>query len=524
MSLPTNPKTEWPPVADRSELNQVRKLDAWYSGDWQRIRDVTTPDDLRTALRAARSNAPTTSNQLVIPLAGDIARCSADLLFSEAPKLTTDDGAAQERLDYLVDACCLDSALLEAAELCAALSGIYWRVGWDRTLVADRPIVTFVQPDGAVPEWRWGQLSAVTFWSVLPNLDGDGDKVVWRHLERHSTTTEGALIEHGLYYGTDSQLGQPMPLTEHPDTRGIAEALSDPDDGGDGRSILLPDVPRTAGYIPNMRPNRRNRRSMLGRADIDGLYGVLGAVNTTWTSWMRDLRLAKARLIVPREYTRTTGPGQGAAFDLDQELFEPLTMPAPAEAGKALTLVQFSIRVAEHEATLNRLVGQAITSAGYSLQTFGMVDEAGSGTTATEVRARERRSMVTRERKSRYWSVGLRELAYCLLAVDWYMGNPDAVEPSDVLVEFGDSVSEDPKVTAETAELLFRAQAATIETRVRMVHPDWDDERVDAEVRGIQEESGTGPMADPDPGEFDPEADPAAGGDPADELPGDAPA
>jgi A118 family predicted phage portal protein len=519
VALPTNPKTPWPPPAMVPVLQEVRDLGAWYSNDWARIRSVSIPSTLghvfegaRTAREQSASNS--TRSQLVVPMAGDVARTSADLLFSETPVFTCESKGAQDRLNTVLDLMGFESMLLEAAELCAAKTGIYWRVTWDRSLVTDRPIVSFLQQDNAVPEWRMGVLTAVTFWSVLAPTVEDGDKTVWRHLERHSVSRRGAVIEHGLYLGTDSQLGQPMPLTDHPDTEGIAEALTDPDDGGDGQAIVLDGVPLTAGYVPNVRPNRRNPGSMIGRADIDGLFTELAGINEAWTSWMRDLRLAKARLVVPSSYLEAQGAGRGAVFDIDRELYEATNMMPPKDGGPGMTLVQFGIRTDEHERTIKALAQQVITSAGYSLRSFGMAD-AGNAATATEVRSHERLSLITRERKTRYFDVGLRDLLFCLQAVDSFMGNPDAVEPSPVTVEFKDSVSEDPKAQAETANLLFQAQAATIETRVRLVHPDWDDERVAKEVEGILSETGTGGVEDPDPGELDP----AAEQDLADEIP-----
>lgn len=505
MALPTNPKTPWPPADQAPLLSEVKTLSAWYSGRWERIRGVTTPADVRSQLRAAREQSGSNSeaNQLVMPVAGDVARTSADLLFSETPEFTCEEKASQDRLDDLLDRMGFESMLLEAAELCAAMTGVYWRLSWDRNLAPDRPILAFLQQDHAVPEWRWGILTALTFWSVLPPRDGDGDKVVWRHLERHSTSPAGAVVEHGLYYGTSDQLGHPMPLDDHPDTQGIAAALSQLEDGGDGRSIVMPGVPLTAGYIPNIRPNRRDPGSMIGRADIDGLFSALRGVNDSWTSWMRDLRLAKARLVVPSSYLEAQGAGRGAVFDIDRELYEATNMMPPKDGGPGLTMVQFAIRTAEHESTIKALTQQIITSAGYSLRSFGLANDQAAAT-ATEVKSHERLSMTTRERKTRYWDVALRDLLFCLLALDDFMGNPDAEAPSKVEIEFGDSVSEDPKVTAETANLLFQAQAATIETRVRMVHPDWDDERVSKEVGGIMSETGTGPVENPDPGEVDP--------------------
>ncbi|MGY4901472.1 hypothetical protein [Streptomyces sp. 900116325] len=102
----------------------------------------------------------------------------------------------------------MSELLLTAGETAAALSGVFLRVTWDRAAAADRPLLTVVHPDQAVPEWTFGIMTAVTFWRALP---GTGS-AVWRHLERH----ERGKILHGLYEGTGDQLGRRVPLTEHP--------------------------------------------------------------------------------------------------------------------------------------------------------------------------------------------------------------------------------------------------------------------------------------------------------------------
>jgi hypothetical protein len=56
--------------------------------------------------------------------------------------------------------------------------------------------------------------------------------------------------------------------------------------------------------------------------------------------------------------------------------------------------------------------------------------------------------------------------------------------------EFQDSVSEGLGELATTVELLSRAEAASRETLVRMLHPDWDDQQITAEVDRILGETG----------------------------------
>ncbi|GGO54166.1 hypothetical protein GCM10012286_63290 [Streptomyces lasiicapitis] len=113
-----------------------------------------------------------------MPLAGGIARASSGLLFSEPPKLVSDGTPTQARLDDLMKSG-LQPTLLEGGELCAALGGAYLRVVWDEE-VSDRPWIDTVAADRAVPEFWYGRLLAVTFWTVV---ESDDSRRVLRHLE-----------------------------------------------------------------------------------------------------------------------------------------------------------------------------------------------------------------------------------------------------------------------------------------------------------------------------------------------------
>jgi len=206
---------------------------------------------------------------------------------------------------------------------------------------------------------------------------------------------------------------------------------------------------------------------------------------------MRDIRLAKARLLVPHIYLTSNGKGQGASFDPEREVYEGLNMMPPADGGNTMiTPTQFAIRVAEHRDTAYELLGSILRGAGYSASTFGLAGEGGMAITATEINARERRSFVTRDRKARYWRTALGEIFETLLLVDAQVFRTKGVSPSRPDVAFGDSVQEQPRVIAETLDLLHRAEAVSTETKVRIANPDWDDDQVRAEVRRIREDTG----------------------------------
>lgn len=483
MPLPEN-GAPWPPPAWAPVYAEMRVDDAWYSGDRDRIASVYRAAPLRVdrtrRLWGRTAPAPGQPEQrLHVPLAGDIASASADLLFSETPTFTVGDTAAQQRLDVLLDEGAVGETLLAAAEVASPMSGVFLRVTWDRDL-ADRALLTSVHPDCAIPEFRFSMLRAVTFWRELAS---DTTQTVWRHLERH----EPGSIRHALYQGTPDNLGHAVPLTDHPETAELAESL---DRDGDGQTITTGTQQLTAVYVPNILPNRRHRGSPLGRSDYQGVHDLFDALDETWSSWMRDIRLARARLIVPNGYLRNEGPGRGASFDGDREIFEALNIP-PTE-GTGITLSQFAIRVEEHARTGEAIVRQAVQSAGYSPQSFGLDGPAAA--TATEIDARERRSDVTSGKKARYWRRALAEIVHVLLQVDaHHFGS--RITPERPVVEFA-KAAPNPQDTATTLDLLTRAQATSTETRVRILHPEWDDTAVREEVERILAETGT---AAPDP-------------------------
>ncbi|MFD9863480.1 phage portal protein [Streptomyces alboflavus] len=477
MPLPAS-GVPWPPSELASLYGEIKVDDAWYSGDHKKLaavyRDTTLRKDGRRRLwsRDRHEDPGKREARLHIPLAGDIATASADLLFAEPPTFSVADTATQDRLDELAEADGIANTLIEAAEVASALGGVYLRATWDRSL-ADRPLLTVVHADAAVPEWRWGRLSAVTFWHELAS----DSSAVWRHLERHAP----GRIEHALYQGGPDRLGQRVPLTEHPDVAALADSL-----GPEGDTVETGIELLTAAYVPNIRPNRRYRGSPFGRSDYGApLYDLFDALDTTWSSWIRDLRLARARLLVPEAYLRDHGPGRGASFDDDREIWQLLNIP-PTEGGN-ITLSQFEIRVTEHMQTAEALTRQAVRSAGYSAQTFGLGDQV--AVTATEVKARERRSMTTRGKKARYWAPALASMLHALLMLDRRLYTP-GLTPKRPRIEFAPVVSEDPASTAQTLALLAQAEAISTETRVRALHPEWDDTAVRQETNRILAETG----------------------------------
>jgi hypothetical protein len=214
----------------------------------------------------------------------------------------------------------------------------------------------------------------------------------------------------------------------------------------------------------------------------------MDSLDEVWTSWLRDVRLGKGRLVVPDEYLRHLGRGKGAAFDPEQEIYQTVAA-MPGNEGIEMQLVQFAIRVTEHKETCLSLTATACRGAGYSVQSIGEQGTEGAAQTATEVTARTDRSTKTRNRKIGYWAPALRRLLLSYLEVDLAQFRPGGVQPIPPRVEFPDAAAKDPEALGRVVQLMFAAEAASLRTRVQVLNPDWSDDQVVEEVQRIKDEA-----------------------------------
>lgn len=502
MPLPADPRTPWPPPHLQGELADIAEAASWYSSSMDQLRGHAANTVGRQLPQAADEPQQGHANRLGtrgkfwqrrstdrapnrqqyhVPLAADIAGVSADLVVGAEPKITVDNDATQARLDELMAEAGLHNALLEAFEVCAALGGVWLAPAWDPDL-ADHPLPATIHPDAAVPEWRSGMLSAVTFWSTV-HVEGNGEKAgtVWRHLTRH----EPGVILHALYAGTKDSLGVQRPLDAMPGTAELDDEIPLPFDG------LAP------RYIPNVRPNRKRRRSMQGRSDFQGSYDLLDALDEAYSSWMRDLRLGQARIIAAEAaLERGSGRGQGTYFDPDREVYAGLDIDPNDRT--LIEPVQFAIRVEQHERTVSNLIERIVSAAGYAPQTFGLHIE-GRAEAGTALRVREAKTLRTRDRKQGYATKPVAEVIENLLAID-AAEFASGVVPERPTVQWGSALVDDPREQAETLRMLSEARAASVEQRVKMAQPELEGDALAEEVKAVRQEFGLGPLADPEGG------------------------
>lgn len=502
MPLPDDPAVPWPPKDQQPYQRDAEVADAWWSGDPDKLAAIYGGSTVGRRPSEGGGIVQAVSNwfwgrrgtdrgadrkRVHLPAAADIAATSADLLFGEPPTIQIPEAhgdgrdpdavRTEDRLGYLIEHDGWTSTLREAAEVCSGIGGVYLRAGWDRDASPDHPILDVVHGDRAVPEFRRGYLTAVTFWRVVVT---EGNGMVWRHLERH----DRGMVQHGLYVGTTNKLGRRVNLSDH-------ESTSTLDVDTDG---VLQGVPSQLSstlmvrYVPNRRPNRRHRGSPLGQPDTAGHESIMDLLDEIASAWAREVRLVKPRIVVANDFLTHRGRGLGVGFDLDAEVFSPLEMDPAQGAANGITVVDLAKHTDEFIAETEFWFSTLVRSAGYDPQSFGLrVDDSGQ-VTATEVRAREGRSLKTTLGKQTHWKQA-EEIAEIMLVLDAALFG-SGVTPMRPRFAFADGLPDDPRTMAETVELLARAEAVSTEAKVRMARPDLETDEVAAEVSRILSERG----------------------------------
>ena len=452
---------DFPPRELKDIYEKYQEWAAWYSGDREQLIEVYTGMAGKFWAKDIEKERRT---MLHMPLAGDIAGVNSDLLFSEKPQVSLENETTQKRVDTSLEQMDWYSRLLEGAESASALGGTYLKIDYDRDMLGF-PVINVAQADSAIPEFKWGFLQSVTFYKIISDIN---ERHTWRLAEKR----ENGSITYKLYKGTLYNLGKEMPLEARSETQDLED-------------VNFNTNKLTVVYIPNKKPNRLWRGSDLGQSDLSGVESLLDALDETYTSWMRDIRLGRARIVVPENMLKTVDGKR--KFDIDKEIYEGLKWDPNSDA--KITPQQFALRVEEHRQTTRELIEKIVSVCGYSPASFGIGTEGGQAATATEIKAKESKSFKTRNKKAKYWERGLEYILEVWLEIDKELFNSQTVvEKPNVTIS--DSIKQDPLEKADSIEKLNRAEAASVEVKVRMLHPDWKDEEIEAEVERIKRESG----------------------------------
>ena len=441
---------------------------AWYSGEPKHLNGC-----------AVGSNSFWKSDEDIkvhVPIAADLASLSASMIFAASPEITCDHEPTKLRIAEIMEQASIYSVLLQAAELASVYGGVFLKWVWDSE--ADSvPRLVAVPADAGMPRFIGQKITEITFWNIVREDENTG--AVWRLQETYKP--DGHILSV-LLKGDANNLGTEHPLNSIPETAYVLP------DANSGANCML------AFYVPNMLPNRSHPHLPFGRSDYEALYGLFDALDEAYSAMQRETRMTKTTVIVPAEYLRrrdaifndgtcksnefvfSNGTGAFTALDIDSD-----------RSSNPITIVNPEMRAESRIAVCENLIRQILSLAGYAPQSAGL-DIEGRAESGTALNVRERKSIRTTETKKTFWWHAIHAIIRAMLRLDKAVFKSQVNPEEEITVELPANNQPDITQLAEIVEQLERAGAASTETKVNMLHPDWSEQQKEEEVERIRAE------------------------------------
>lgn len=486
-----HPKSSFPPTEWEYWYMKYYEWAAWYSGDAEKLLQFYTmyASGNKSAQERfwARLENEERAGIVHMPAAGDIAGTSGNLLFAENPRHKYEENnESGKRIKIFIDENGLDNVFLEGAEIAAALSGCMLKIDIDPALIKI-PIVNILSPTQFFPTFWRGRLLEVLFFRVVKT---DKFGKVYRLFENRRKENGLLLIEYQLHKGTDSTVGPVV------DFSAIEETAN--------KNLNSVEYPNIDGlgcvYCPNMRPNRLQVGSCLGINDYHDVITMMDSLDFTWTSLMRDIELGMAQIFVDEELlTKDKKDTSGGLTYLNRfskftKAFTKLNLTAwrmGGESGaKPIDSVQFEIRVEEHLRTIKELFYNIVSLSGYSPQTFGLGDAGSAAESGAARKLRENKSQLTRNKKERYWKPVIKSLFMQMQQLDVSSNLSTSYQSQEVTTELEDAIVIDPREQSEVLRNLEQARAISTYMKIKILHPEWKNDKIQEEIDKINKEYG----------------------------------
>jgi len=460
----------WPPgKAERERWQTVAEFRRRYENDAAELFRWRT--DLHVAASGYESAPSTHERQKVftpVPLARDLAKFSASLLFSQPPKirLAGESSAEQARLDQWLEENRVAELLLDAGDTVASEGSAALRVVWDDHVSSEVPLITFHSEDSVLWSTRHGRY---TLGGVLAiSVEEENGATIWRLLEAH----EAGRIRRVLFKGTVGRLGKRHDLS-----------------GGPPQFRDLRPEARTGVDRPTL---VRWENVPGGHSDLAGLEPLLDALDEAASVGRVKMRASQPVTYLRRFSARDLDslgalpmhnmiaiddwPGRCLGSDRPGV---PVESPFPVE--NLIVTSQPGLEASEHREYVEHVRELAIATAGYSLASWGL-DKEGRADSGTALKLRQVRTLLTRAGKERMARQAIAEA--CGVALGMMLGRRD-VEPLLPDVELSDGMPRDGLQDAEELLRLRNANAISTEEIVRRLHPEWPEEKILEEVGRI---------------------------------------
>lgn len=97
-----------------------------------------------------------------------------------------------------------------------------------------------------------------------------------------------------------------------------------------------------------------------------------------------------------------------------------------------------------------------------------------------------------------YWQPVLKKLIKLMMLANNEVLSGKMELDSEINISFSDGMTNNLSEVASSIKMVSDALAASTETKVRLLHTDWEEDQIQEEVKKIQEENGLSAMMNPD--------------------------
>jgi len=447
-------RNTWPDPAQREVWEEVSFFRALRQSDGIALR--------------SHESIPWNYPYLITPVPRLISRASANMLYGEPPEIRADTEVDQERMDFIVEENGLASEAQRGAMIASSEGEVYGRIIFAPTIL-DAPIIEFVSRERVIPHFAGRFLIGATFvteWEI--------DREVMRLFEHY----EPGAIRSELFRGTRTSLGTKVDLATFDQTADVIENVVT----GFDRALVV--------FIPNSIDADPTR----GFSDYRGLEDRFLSINKSATIGHNNAEIAgRKRALIDGKYMKP----DGRAPIGDDIFVNADTNKTMGEAGKPLQILEYDFDAAAIVQWIDHLLDSTLLFAGIAPQSVGRGVEGGA-ISGTAQRLKMSYSLIESSGKGRFFDRGLKQLLRYAAVIDARPTTENGFgrkwssrDPGVPAVDRADALPRDEMEAAQRLVMLTTAEAVSVEERVRIAHPEWDDEQIMEEVSKLGEESTT---------------------------------
>lgn len=451
------PRADWPPKNDSKRIERIKRYQELFEGDTATVAAWA---------KKFRKRLYKLDEFVSYPVPEIAVRTLASFLFGEDALLTSEK--MPDDLQSLIEDNHLHALNLEAAVPCIVDGEVYYKLDVDET-VSDRAIISTVEASAAFPVFKFRRLVEVAFVRSLGKTDGG-------RILRHAEIRRKGLIEHKLFAGTPTKLGEEIDLADYPETMELAPLTET------GVEDLL------VRHVPFWRASGDH-----GISVFRGKEGLVDAIYGLYSQDQHDAEMSKKRVAMAETYIKRDS-NNNIVFDRNTDVLALSEEAAGALGSDARPVIPIDFT---DSTVMGDRIGQRIDefllACGIAPQSAGR-DVSGGAESGTARKLAQALTLQTVGTTGRYFKAALKDiLDLALYEVEPTMLNrklPRGKAAMDVQVAMRDGFVDD--IVEQTARVAEAKQAGimSIEQAVTELHPDWSEDEIAAEVQKIIEDEG----------------------------------